>query len=45
MNGLFDFTKYPQRGLGAPAVLVIRYDPGKDDYVPVSRLGGTPLGR
>jgi branched-chain amino acid transport system substrate-binding protein len=45
VNGLFDFTKYPQRGLGAPAVLVIRYDPGKDAYIPVSRLGGVPLGR
>jgi len=45
VNGLFDFTKYPQRGLGAPAVLVIRYDPTKDAYIPVSRLGGAPLGR
>ncbi len=44
-NGLYDFVKYPQRGLGAPAVLVIRYEPGKDDYLPVSRLGGAPLVR
>lgn len=45
VNGAYDFVKYPQRGLGAPSVVVIRYDLAKNDYIPVSKLGGAPLGR
>jgi ABC-type branched-subunit amino acid transport system substrate-binding protein len=41
-NGAYDFRAYPQRGIGRDAVLVVRWDTARGDFVPTSRLGGLP---
>lgn len=43
VNGAYDFTQHPQRGLGDAAILITHWDPAKNDYVAVSKLGGAPL--
>jgi branched-chain amino acid transport system substrate-binding protein len=42
-NGRYDFTKVPQRGLGAENSYVVRWDGPGDRFIPVSRGGGIPL--
>jgi branched-chain amino acid transport system substrate-binding protein len=43
INGTYDFRSGDQHGLGPDAVVIVRWDPGKSDVVPVSDLGGRPL--
>jgi branched-chain amino acid transport system substrate-binding protein len=45
INGVYDFRSGDQHGLGADAVVVVKWDPQKEDVVPVSDLGGRPLNR
>ena len=42
VNGAYDFRAFPQRGIGRDAVLVVRWDTARGDFVPTSRLGGMP---
>jgi branched-chain amino acid transport system substrate-binding protein len=41
--GPYDFKALPQRGIGANAIVVSRWDPTKDTWVGVSKPGGMPL--
>lgn len=41
INGTYDFTAIPQRGVGENSVVVVRWDAAKDTWVGVSKLGGT----
>ncbi len=43
VDGIYDFKRYPQRGLGAASVVVTRWTPAKNMWVPVSAPAGTPL--
>ncbi len=43
VNGVYDFKAVPQRGIGVDAVVMVRWDPAKDTWVGVSKLGGAPL--
>jgi len=40
MNGLYDFTKVPQRGLDAKDAIITRWDAAGGKWVPVSLPGG-----
>ena len=42
-NGIMDFRDGGQRGWGLNAVVMVRWEPAKDDWVAVSEPGGTPL--
>jgi branched-chain amino acid transport system substrate-binding protein len=37
IQGIYDFKRFPQRGLGADAMLVMRWDDGKKAFVPATR--------
>jgi ABC-type branched-subunit amino acid transport system substrate-binding protein len=39
--GQYDFRDGSQRGLTARTSVVVRYDPAKATFLPVSRIGGT----
>lgn len=41
--GQYDFRDGSQRGLSSATMLVVRYDPKRDVFVPVSRIGGRAL--
>ena len=41
IQGIYDYEKVPQRGVGGDWVFVCRWDPAKDLMVPVSKAGGT----
>lgn len=41
--GIYDFRDGSQRGLAASNGIVVRWDPAKDYWVGVSKLGGAPL--
>ena len=43
VNGDYDFKAVPQRGIGVDAVVMVRWDPSKDAWIGVSKLGGAPL--
>jgi branched-chain amino acid transport system substrate-binding protein len=43
IDGLHDFTDSPQRGLGLNDVVVTRWEPAKNVWVPLSKPGGAPL--
>jgi hypothetical protein len=43
INGLYDFTKYPQRGIGDDALVVLRWDPVNEAGIPLTLPGGAPL--
>ena len=43
IDGTYDFHAVPQRGLGASNVIMVRWDPTKDNWVGVSKFGGEPL--
>ncbi len=45
VNGLYDFTKFPERGLGTDAAIVTTYDPAKKAFVWLSAPGGAALGK
>jgi branched-chain amino acid transport system substrate-binding protein len=44
-NGPYDFHAVPQRGIGQGAVVVVRWNPGRTEFDPVSKLGGAPASR
>lgn len=41
--GMYDFPKYPQRGLDASSLLIVRWDKAHQDWSGVSKFGGSPL--
>lgn len=43
INGQYDFRTVPQRGVGVGSVIMVRWDPAKDTWIGVSKLGGKPL--
>ncbi len=43
INGLYDFTKYPQRGIGDDALVMVRWDPVNEAGIPLTLPGGAPL--
>jgi len=43
IDGYFDFTKSPQRGLDDSDALVTRWDAGKKAWIVLSKPGGEPL--
>lgn len=43
VNGLYDFRAVPQRGIGQPSVVMIRWDAAKQNWTPVSKFGGELL--
>jgi len=43
INGIYDFTKVPQRGLSDTSVYITRWNPEKKTWVPVSESRGVPL--
>jgi branched-chain amino acid transport system substrate-binding protein len=40
VNGRYDFTAEPQRGLGDDSIVMVRWDGGKDNWVAISKPGG-----
>ncbi len=40
VNGVYDFAKYPQRGIGAGSCVIDRWDPATNDFVALSKPGG-----
>jgi hypothetical protein len=42
-NGVYDYPQYAQRGIGQGAIVMVRWDTARGDFVPVSKLGGQPL--
>jgi branched-chain amino acid transport system substrate-binding protein len=45
VDGVYNFNKYPQRGLGPDASTVTTYDAKTDSWVWLSQPGGAPLGK
>jgi len=45
VDGIYDFKKYPQRGLGPQSSTVTTYDPQKKAWTWLSKPGGEPLGK
>ncbi len=43
INGVYDFTKVPQRGLDESATVVTRWQPDQKTWTIVSKSGGDPL--
>jgi branched-chain amino acid transport system substrate-binding protein len=43
VDGIYDFKKYPERGLGPDSSTVTTYDAKKDAWVWLSQPGGAPL--
>lgn len=43
VNGVYDYHAYPQRGIGRGAIVMVRWDTAKADFIPISTLGGAPL--
>jgi branched-chain amino acid transport system substrate-binding protein len=39
-NGAYDFAAIPQRGIGQRSVVMVRFDPAKQQFTPDSKLGG-----
>jgi branched-chain amino acid transport system substrate-binding protein len=42
-NGIMDFRDGGQRGLALSSQIIVRWDSGKSDWLPVSEAGGAPL--
>jgi branched-chain amino acid transport system substrate-binding protein len=40
VNGVYDFAKYPQRGIGVASCVIANWDPKAHDFVAVSGPGG-----
>lgn len=45
VDGIYNFTKYPQRGLGQQSSTVTAYDAKTQSWVWLSQPGGAPLGK
>lgn len=45
IDGVYDFLSGDQHGLTGENVLVVRFDPSTQGWIPASRLGGVPLGK
>jgi branched-chain amino acid transport system substrate-binding protein len=46
VNGVYDYSSSAEhRGLGANAVVVVQWDPSRDDFIAVSRPGGQFSGK
>jgi hypothetical protein len=48
VNGIYDFTKYPDRGLSHDTSVLVTYDPTGPDGAHwrwISKIGGEPLDR
>lgn len=43
-DGTYDFKAFPQRGIGAGSIVMIRWDAARQNWVGVSKPGGEPLG-
>jgi hypothetical protein len=44
ISGLYNFTSTTDmHGLGIDDLLIVRWDPQKQTWVPASKFGGTPL--
>ncbi len=43
INGIYDFKKFPQRGLGPDNVVITRWDSKVDQWTVVSKAGGGAL--
>jgi len=43
INGVYDFTQIPQRGLSESSVYVTRWNPENNTWIPVSESRGKPL--
>ena len=43
IDGVYDFAKFPQRGIGVGNVVVTRWTPAKDAWEPMTAPGGAPL--
>jgi branched-chain amino acid transport system substrate-binding protein len=43
INGTYDFSKYPQRGIGDDALVVVKWDPENEVGIPLTQAGGAPL--
>jgi branched-chain amino acid transport system substrate-binding protein len=42
-DGTYDFKAVPQRGVDAGSIMMIRWDPTRENWVGVSKPGGEPL--
>jgi hypothetical protein len=45
VDGVYNFSKYPQRGLGPESSTVTTYDAKTDSWVWLSQPGGAPLSK
>jgi len=45
IDGIYNFTRVPQRGLDLNNAIVVRWDASAKDWAPVSKLTGIPLGQ
>ena len=43
IDGVYDFKKHPDRGIGPESSTVVTYDPEKKRWVWLSKPGGVPL--
>ena len=43
INGVYDFAKVPQRGLGEDDIIIMRWLPDKEDFGIVTEAGGRPM--
>jgi branched-chain amino acid transport system substrate-binding protein len=43
INGMYNFPAQPQRGLDQDSVVMVRWEPAKDNWIALSKPGGTPL--
>jgi branched-chain amino acid transport system substrate-binding protein len=43
INGPYDFNKYPQRGIGDDALVMVRWDPENEIGIPLTQAAGVPL--
>jgi branched-chain amino acid transport system substrate-binding protein len=43
ISGVYDFKKYPNRGLGGARDVITHWDANKGEFVAVSEIGGKPI--
>ena len=41
-NGIYDFRDGSQHGVGQNSIVMVRYDAARDEFVTVSKRGGSP---
>jgi len=44
VDGIYDFTTYPERGLGPNDVAIVTYDAQAKGWAWISKPGGAPMG-